>query len=123
MASLLWRLQGSVFVQNYLKGRLCKGQSVCSVTSRYEEHRQALAHSIIAEHMEITAGLRYTLPVFLSELATQAAQLFRSQPRIFVSSLASVCTHLLAASWQPMSRPRHLMPQEVSRDLQQSCYA
>ena len=67
MASLLWRLQGSVFVQSCLKGRLCKGQSVCPVTSRYEEHRQALAHSIIAEHMEITAGLRYTLPVFLSE--------------------------------------------------------
>ena len=76
MASLLWRLQGSVFVQNCLKGRLCEGQSVCPVTSRYEEHRPALAHSIIAEHMEGTAGLRYTLPVFLSETCHSSCAAF-----------------------------------------------
>ena len=71
MASLLWRLSGSVFVQKSLKERLSKGQSVCPVATRHEDpppsSQQALAHSIIVEHLDGTAGLRYTLPVFLSE--------------------------------------------------------
>ena len=54
-------------MQECLKGWTCKGQSVCPVGSRHEVPRQALAHSIIAEHLEGTAGLKYTLPVFLSE--------------------------------------------------------
>ena len=63
----MWRLPGSVFVQTCLKGRICEWQNVCPVDSRHENPRQALAHSIIAEHLERTAGLKYTLPVFLSE--------------------------------------------------------
>ena len=66
MASLLWTFR-PVSVQECLKGRLCEGQRDCPVVSRHEEHRQALAHSIIAEHLEATARLKYTLPVFLSE--------------------------------------------------------